>query len=74
VQRALIVSASAGGGGGGGEEGGENAEEGRVVGRGVDAQTYISKSLVTFRNVEELQGQNQKLLRVVRQLSQVCKP
>ena len=40
-----------------------------IIGRGPDAQSFITKQLLTFRNVEELQEQNQKLLKVVRQLS-----
>ena len=49
---------------------GRSTEDGESgIGKGMDAQSYIAKQLVTFRNVEELQDQNQKLLKVVRQLS-----
>jgi len=61
VQRAVMVS---GAGAGRSTEDGESG-----IGKGMDAQSYIAKQLVTFRNVEELQDQNQKLLKVVRQLS-----
>jgi len=61
VQRAGMV---AGGGGSAAASGGAES-----IGKGTDAQSYITKQLLTFRNVEELQEQNQKLLKVVRQLS-----
>ena len=54
VQRAVMVS---GGGGGGGM-----LAEGESIGKGTDAQSFITKQLLTFRNVEELQEQNQVAL------------
>jgi hypothetical protein len=33
--------------------------EGESIGKGSDAQSFITKQLLTFNNVEELQQQNQ---------------
>jgi hypothetical protein len=51
VQRAVMVS---GGGGGVGM-----LAEHESIGKGSDAQSFITKQLLTFNNVEELQQQNQ---------------
>jgi nucleoprotein TPR len=64
VQRAVMMS-----GAGGAGAGGSMSEDGESMSKGADAQSYITKQLLTFRNVDELQEQNQKLLKVVRQLS-----
>jgi hypothetical protein len=40
----------------------------KALGQAVDAESVISEQLLIYRNVEELQAQNQKLLAVVRQV------
>ena len=65
VQRAVMISTPGQAAAAGAAAGAQDA-----IGKGTDAQSYITNQLVTFRNVEELQTQNEKLLKVVRQLSQ----
>lgn len=40
----------------------------KAVGQAIDAESVVSEQLLIYRNVEELQAQNQKLLAVVRQV------
>jgi len=46
----------------------------KALGQAVDAESVVSDQLLIYRNVEELQAQNQKLLAVVRQvrIDHVC--
>eukprot|EP00960_Hanusia_phi_P044280 756553-Hanusia_phi.AAC.1 len=66
VQRALVRSSSQGQ-----NQGASNIDENNLpeVGTGVDAENFITQHLVLYKNVNQLQEQNQKLLKVVRQLS-----
>ena len=61
VQRALVRSSSQGQ-----NQGTPNIDENNMpeVGTGVDAENFITQHLVIYKNVNQLQEQNQKLLKV----------